>query len=124
MDENFVWGLLLGCFISLFVILGLMGVSGDFDYIEDQLDLDRDDLARYHVLKYYPEYENCSITYEYNLEKPRLISPVIRGARVSCGVSEDRDGMKIVKGSSKTVDIEFEDVSFKEIIKEIVKENI
>jgi len=77
----------------------------------DRLEL-KDTLAEYHVIKYYPEFENCTIVYDF-------IDYEGNGAKIYCGEYENlesRDGMSPVEESrSPTKELLFKDIKLKEI---------
>lgn len=56
--EGFLIGLFIACFIFLIIITTIFP-----QFPISELDLDKDKIASYHVLQYYPEYENCTIKY-------------------------------------------------------------
>ncbi len=116
-DESalLICGFMLGAFL-LFSILGIFGV---LDNKVNRLDLDKDLLARYHVLKYYPEYENCSIDY---LEADEVACELgIDGARLFCGDIKNKDGMSIL-GNSADLIICFDKIEMKDIVDDILEE--
>jgi|AntAceMinimDraft_18_1070375.scaffolds.fasta_scaffold69324_2 hypothetical protein len=71
-----------------------------------------DTLAEYHVLKYYPEFENCTIVYDH-------IRKGIYGTKVYCGnyeKLESLDGMRVVEESRiPTKELIFDDIKLKDI---------
>ncbi len=112
------WGLFIGIVISLV----LFGLVVGFESPVNKLDLDEEDLARYHVLNHYPEYENCSIKYlePWQIECKEKNAG---GVKVYCDSVSDRDGMDVLVDSS-TVTLCFNDLDLEDVVKDIVKEQI
>lgn len=115
---DFIGGIFVGCLI----IGTILFFSGGFDSTLDKLDLSEDALAEYHVLKYYPEYENCSIIYDTDLKSDCRSCPIVPGVSVYCGEKDNRDGMKIHRESIATIEIEFSDITLEEILENIVEQ--
>jgi len=113
-------GIVVGLVVTILTILTI-GITGGFDKTYEKLDISEDDLARYHVIKYYPEYENCSITYE-SIRQSGLRMEY--GAKIYCNLTDNRDGMKVNRGIEPTIELIFEDITMDEILRNIVSEKI
>ena len=115
MEEEYEYSALagfLGTMIGLVVTILIIGITGGFDKPYEKLDISEDDLARYHVIKYYPEYENCSITYE-SIRQSGLRMEY--GAKIYCNLTDNRDGMKVNRGIEPTIELIFKDITMDEI---------
>ena len=108
------------CYSCILVwMMMLLWVCGVFDNPIDELDLSRDEIAATHVLKYYPEYENCSFSYKKANEiECELYVP---GVEVSCGQVDNRDGMNVLS-SNPGVTLCFDEITIQEIFQNIISE--
>ena len=104
-------GIVVGLVVTILTILTI-GITGGFDKTYEKLDISEDDLARYHVIKYYPEYENCSITYE-SIRQSGLRMEY--GAKIYCNLTDNRDGMKVNRRIEPTIELIFKDITMDEI---------
>ncbi len=111
-----------GFFIGAGILALILGLCGVLDGEADRLDLNKDSLARYHVLKYYPEYSNCSMEYVYDLKRDCRTCPVTNGVQIFCEDKKDKDGMRILREKNPTIEIEFKDIDFKDILGDILEE--
>lgn len=77
-----------------------------------ELDIDKDKLAKDYIVYYYPEYTNCSIEYDSDLNINRQIVP---GVNIYCNTLDDRDGLKFVQSEELPIQIAFEDITLEQI---------
>ncbi len=118
-DMNFFGGLIFGVFITMVLGGMFLSLGGAFDSPMTELELDKDVIAETHVLKYYPEYDNCSFQYkESNEIECELYIP---GVEVFCKDVDDRDGMNVL-GTDPTLTLCFDDITIEEIFKNIVSD--
>lgn len=110
-------GFLLGCFVLTFALFAF----GAFEEPYKKLGVSEDSLARYHVLKYYPEYENCSIVYDL-IDSDGWTNKY--GAKVYCNSIDNRDGMRVNIENQPTIELIFEDITLEQIFKELIEEAI
>lgn len=116
-DEAFCFGIVVGVVLIAFIGGMLLWGSGAFDNPIDELDLDKDAIATTHILKYYPEYENCS--FQYKEFREIECEPRIPGVEVFCDQTEDRDGMNVL-GNNPSLTLCFDEITIEEIFQDIV----
>ena len=88
---------LIYCFflilVSIALVFFLLWVFGAFDSPLEELEINKDTLAREFVLEYYPEFENCSIFYDdYKCRTDDFIEDCPEAVEIYCGI-DDRDGL-------------------------------
>jgi len=112
----------LGVFMGAILIILILAITGEFNKPYEQVGISEDTLARYHVLKYYPEYEDCSITYgAINSNCGFNDCP---GAIVSCNKIDKRDGMRVNLETQPTIELIFEDITLNDIFKDLLRERL
>ena len=117
-EASFFTGILL----SVILLTVIITITGGFNKSYEQVGISEDTLARYHVLKYYPEYEDCSITYgAINSNCGFNDCP---GAIVSCNKIDKRDGMRVNLETQPTIELIFEDITLNDIFKDLLRERL
>jgi hypothetical protein len=121
-EEGSLWSGVIGLFIGMILLSIILLCCGVFDPAFNKLDLDEDKLSEYHVLKYYPEYENCSIIYDSDLKSDCNSCPIVQGVSIYCEEKDDRDGMKIHRERTATIEIEFSKITLEDIFEDILQQ--
>ncbi len=111
----FIAGIMLGVLFTIIVV----GIFGFFDSPMDSFGFAKDDLAKYHVLKHYPEYENCNFKYLSSVQID--CEQGIAGVEVFCGNEINRDGMsELINNPDLTLC--FDEVDFDKVLKDMLSE--
>lgn len=111
--------LIFGIVLGAVILITILGICGVLDNKVDRLDLDEDLLAKYHVLQYYPEYENCSVRY---LDADEIACEWgVSGTKVFCKDIEDRDGMSVL-GTTEDLTICFDEIEMNDILDNLLEE--
>lgn len=117
-------GLIAGIILGAALLALILGLFGVFQNPVEKIDIDKNKLVEYHIEKYYPEFENCTIRYVKDLNDVTVNNEM--GVKVYCGISvEDRDSM-IVKTEERepTEVLEFkDDIKLKKILKNKLSED-
>ena len=116
-NQSLYMGFILGSIVI--IVLGgiVLAAFGAFNNPIDELNLNKDAIASTHVLKYYPEYENCSIRY---IEANKIDCELqIPGVEVYCQQVEDRDGMNVL-GNNPSLTLCFDEITIEEVFKDII----
>lgn len=87
----------------------------------DDLDLDKNQIAREYVLIHYPEYQNCSIEWDSYI---RNSGWNVEGVNIYCGEVYNRDGLEVIRENEPTIQIAFEDVTLEEAFKVVWERNL
>ena len=99
--------------LTTILILGIiLAVSGKFDKPLDKLDIDKDTLAKEHVIKYYPEYEDCNVKYHSILWDNGYS---YEGVEIYCDKLSNRDGLKVSMQEEPTEILFFDGITLEEI---------
>lgn len=102
--------------VGAFLILLVLMFFGAFDTPLEELNINEQFLAKSYVLTYYPEFENCSITYSSCACEENFFSPCKAGVKVYCDESlDDRDNLKVKKEIKPNETICFEDITIEEL---------
>ena len=110
-------GLIVGAIIGVFFTLMITSLTGGFNSLAEELDLDEDDLVSEYVKSYYPEYKDCNINYVRDLFSNCISCPVQPGVEVFCNHLDNRDGLRqSTKSTKPTIVLEFKAITLKEII--------
>ena len=103
-------------FVGVVLTLLVLGLFGAFDSPSEELDIDEQFLAKSHILNYYPEFENCSITYSSCVCGEDFFSPCKAGVKIYCDENlDDRDKLKVKKENKPNEIICFEDITIEEL---------
>lgn len=113
-----------GVIAAILLYSAILLFIGAFDAPIDELGINKDLLTRNYVLKYYPEFENCSIEYAEKLEDCSSSKcPYYNGAAIYCSEEYDRrDGLRIGGKTEMTDQIEFEYMTLERILKQKLRE--
>ena len=104
--------ILVGAFLTSLIL----GLFGTFDSPYEELNINEQYLAKSHVLTYYPEFENCSITYSSCACEENFFSPCKAGVKVYCDENLDnRDNLRVEKENKPSEVICFEDITIEEL---------
>ncbi len=120
-NDEFIIVMIIGITIGAYALTLILAFSGAFDSPVTELELDKDLLAEYHILNYYPEYENCSFKYKGHNQID--CDEGVDGVDVFCSGVEHRDGMSVLD-SNADLTLCFDDIELEDILKEIVKDNL
>jgi len=116
-------GLIGGTILGICLLALILALSGVFQNPVEKLDIDKNKLVEYHIEKYYPEFENCTIRYVEDLKYQTVGQEM--GAKIYCGISvEDRDSMIVkTKEREPTEVLEFKDnIKLKKLLKNKLSE--
>jgi MoaA/NifB/PqqE/SkfB family radical SAM enzyme len=84
-----------------------------FTYSPDLSPSEKDSLASKYVKEYYPEYQNCTIEYDYYIKDSKGYNS--EGALIYCDkLPENRDGM-VIPRTNPTQSIIFQNVTIQQI---------
>ncbi len=92
-------------------------LTGVFNSPTERLGLE-DELARIHTLKYYPEFENCSIEYDGCAGSGSGFCT--EGVEIYCFGLDDRDGFRTKKDKTPTEVLYFDGITLKDILFEVL----
>jgi len=93
--------------VSIFFLFLILGLSGVLDPITSRLGINEDNLVSDYVKQYYPEFENCTIEYNSNLNSGCFGCVIEDGAKIYCSELDNRDSLKSMKGEP-TATLKFE----------------
>ena len=115
-SEKWAYSLLCVIFTvgALFFILFIAGV---LDSPINRLNLE-DELASIHTLKYYPEFENCSIQYDECVG----VGFCTEGVEIYCSKLDDRDGLRTKIDKTPTEVLYFDGITLKDILFEVLND--
>ena len=123
MSRKFWGGVFLGVVAMTVISLLFAYTMGAFDDPVDRIGIDVDALISRYVVSYYPEYENCTIIYDKDIDsETRDFSYYVPGANVYCNEVNDRDGMRVFKQTSPTVSLELRTVSKADMLMHLIDE--
>lgn len=95
------------------LVLWLFGV---FNSPYKELNINDQYLARSHILSYYPDFENCSITYSSCACDENFLNPCKAGVEVYCEeILDDRDNLKVKKETKPNEIICFEGITIEDL---------
>ena len=115
MDESEAFGLILFFSLASIAIFSIiLCLCGVFDTPIAELNLDKDDLVREHVIKYYPEYKDCNIKYNscINGDYPFCTE----GIEIYCDKLDNRDGLKVSTKTEPTEILYFDEITLEDIL--------
>ena len=108
------FGILLCIFIAGILIYPLVGEINK-NIINK---IDKNQITEKYILTYYPEFENCSISYSICIETRPLTCK--EGAKIYCSSKNNRGGLKVVTNEKPDYQIVFENLTFEEIVLKLI----
>ena len=114
--QKWLWSVIV-VFFTCTLMVSILFYIGVFENPIEKLNLE-DDLASKHVLKYYPEFENCSIQYDECAGSGNFCK---KGVEIYCSGLEDRDGLRTQRDKHPTEVLYFDDITLKDILIEELK---
>jgi hypothetical protein len=112
------------CIMAGFIIAVLLSfLNGTHDSNIDKLGFDKNQVASWYVLKYYPEFKNCTIQYDSALQAEEFFSGPLQGVEIYCNSKlPNRDGLAIKDKEEPTKVIYFEKTNIDKIFEQYIKE--
>ena len=122
-EKIYDWGLfLMGVLSTIVITILILGLCGSFNIPMDKLDIDKNELAKSHVIQYYPEYKDCR--FEYKSPQNIGCGDYISGVKIYCSDTENKDGMNVLK-DDPSLTLCFDDITLDEILDNIlIKEGL
>ena len=109
-------------FVAVVLTLIVLSLIGAFDSPIKELGLDKGELVKEYTLKYYPEFENCSIEYDtcYKLST-NIFGSCIEGIKIYCQELDNRDDLKVLRGIEPTEVLLFDGIDLEDILLDKIK---
>ena len=110
----------VGVVMAIFFTLFFLFMFHAFDSPLNELDIDKDKLAKDYVIGLYPEFEMCSFEYNFCV-KSQALSSCEAGVKVYCNDLGNRNGLKISNDVATEI-ILFEGITLEEIFENKINE--
>ncbi len=118
--SSVVGAIVLIVIASLFLFSVILALCGAFDSLIEKLNIDKDALVKEHVLKHYPEYEDCNIKYDNCIGDG--YGHCSEGVKIYCNKLNNRDGLKVSTKTEPTEVLYFDDLTLEDILLEKINE--
>lgn len=115
--EDICGAVIVSLLIGAIITVAMLGSFGAFENTIDKLGLDEDKIVSAYVKDYYPEYDNCSIKYDNDIDsETKKYSSHIPGVNIYCNVLDNRDGMRVFRETQPTISLELKSVSKEDML--------